>query len=80
MLVFKGNVYKWIDYSKCIHRPETIRHLAESYLNNLRSYLQQSPNHQSSFYTSSDFSLVDLSETELDSILQDLEDPEEILL
>ena len=67
-------------YSQCIHRQETIRHLAESYLNNIRFYLQEFSDHQSSFYISSDFGLVDLSENELDSILKDLEEPEETLL
>ncbi|MDF5721897.1 MAG: amino acid adenylation domain-containing protein [Rhizonema sp. PD37] len=67
-------------YSQCIHRQETIRHLAESYLNNIRFYLHEFSEHQSSFYISSDFGLVDLSENELDSILKDLEEPEETLL
>ncbi|MEC4817318.1 MAG: amino acid adenylation domain-containing protein [Scytonema sp. PMC 1069.18] len=65
-----------VDWSYCqhIHHSETIHHLAENYLNNLRSYLHLSSEHQDSFYVSSDFSLVDLSESELDSILEDLED------
>ncbi len=61
-------------YSKYIHRAETIHHLAENYLNNLRSYLQQDLIYCPSFYANSDFRLIDLSETELDSILEDLED------
>ncbi|MDJ0732653.1 MAG: amino acid adenylation domain-containing protein [Nostocaceae cyanobacterium] len=65
-------------YSKCIYRQETIAYLAQRYLDNLRLYLQESSNNQSSFYISSDFGLVDLSETELDSILEDLEDLEDL--
>lgn len=60
-------------YSQHIHRPQTIHHLAESYLNNLRLYLTDSTS--TNFYTATDFHLVDLSESELDSILEDLSDP-----
>ncbi|MDJ0674318.1 MAG: amino acid adenylation domain-containing protein [Calothrix sp. MO_167.B42] len=66
-------------YSKCIHCQETISYLGQSYLDNLRLYLQSSSEQQSlststsDFYVSSDFDLVDLSDTELDSILADLE-------
>lgn len=67
-------------YSQSIHRAQTIHHLAESYLNNLRSYLIGSTSSSSSFYSATDFHLVDLSESELDSILEDLEDPEANLL
>lgn len=61
-------------YSKHIHRTQTIRHLAESYLNNIRSYLAGSTPTQASFYSATDFRQVDLTESELDSILEDLED------
>ncbi|GAX43730.1 amino acid adenylation domain-containing protein [Tolypothrix sp. NIES-4075] len=57
-------------YSQHIHRSQTIHHLAESYLNNLRLYLTNSTS--TNFYSATDFHLVDLSESELDSILEDL--------
>jgi amino acid adenylation domain-containing protein/non-ribosomal peptide synthase protein (TIGR01720 family) len=58
-------------YSQHIHRPQTIHKLAESYLNNLRLYLTDSTS--INIYSATDFHLVDLSESELDSILEDLE-------
>ncbi|MBW4566490.1 MAG: amino acid adenylation domain-containing protein [Tolypothrix carrinoi HA7290-LM1] len=58
-------------YSQHIHRSQTIHNLAENYLNNLRLYLTNSTSN-SSFYSATDFHLVDLSENELDSILEDL--------
>ncbi|MDZ8023828.1 MAG: amino acid adenylation domain-containing protein [Nostoc sp. DedQUE11] len=60
-------------YSQQIHHRQTIDNLAETYLNNLRLYLTDSISTNSSFYNATDFHLVDLSENELDSILEDLE-------
>jgi len=60
-------------YSKHIHHRQTINNLAENYLHNLRLYLTDSTSTNSSFYSATDFHLVDLSENELDSILEDLE-------
>ncbi|MEA5616258.1 amino acid adenylation domain-containing protein [Cronbergia sp. UHCC 0137] len=60
-------------YSQNIHHSQTIKYLAENYLYNLRSYLTDSTATNSSFYSATDFHLVNLSENELDSILEDLE-------
>lgn len=60
-------------YSQNIHEQETINHLAKNYLNNLSLYLTDVTSSNSSFYSASDFNLVDLSENELDAILEDLE-------
>jgi amino acid adenylation domain-containing protein/non-ribosomal peptide synthase protein (TIGR01720 family) len=68
-------VVDW-SYSKNIHSSETIRQLAESFLNNLRAYLVDSNKSEASFYSVTDFSLVGMSEKELDSLLKDLEDDE----
>ncbi|HLP89572.1 MAG TPA: amino acid adenylation domain-containing protein [Nostocaceae cyanobacterium] len=61
-------------YSQNIHYPQTIQRLADNYLSNLRLYLTDTTADSSSFYSTTDFQLVDLSENELDSILADLED------
>ena len=60
-------------YSQNIHQKQTINHLGEKYVENLRLYLTDSTSSNSSFYSATDFNLVDLSENELDSILEDLE-------
>ncbi|MBN3898050.1 MAG: amino acid adenylation domain-containing protein [Nostoc sp. NOS(2021)] len=60
-------------YSQHIYHRQTIDNLVESYLNNLRLYLTDSTSSNSSFYSATDFHLVELSENELDSILEDLE-------
>ncbi|VXD10550.1 Non-ribosomal peptide synthase, involved in Hassallidin biosynthesis [Planktothrix serta PCC 8927] len=69
------NEYLQVDwsYSQQIHHPQTINRLAEVYLNNLRLYLTDSPATDSSFYSATDFQLVNLSESELNSLLEDLE-------
>ncbi|RUS95014.1 hypothetical protein DSM106972_091740 [Dulcicalothrix desertica PCC 7102] len=56
-------------YSKNIHGAQTIKNLAENYLRNLGAYLVN----PASCYTSSDFNLVELTDSELDSLLEDLE-------
>ncbi|MEA5549589.1 amino acid adenylation domain-containing protein [Anabaena cylindrica UHCC 0172] len=60
-------------YSQNIHQKQTIDHLGEKYVENLRLYLTDATSNNSSFYSATDFNLVDLSENELDSILEDLE-------
>ncbi|MBD2603288.1 amino acid adenylation domain-containing protein [Scytonema hofmannii FACHB-248] len=69
------NEYLQIDwsYSQHIHHQQTINQLAEIYEKNLRSYLTNSTSTNAAFYSATDFHLVDLSETELDAILDDLE-------
>ena len=69
------NEYLQIDwsYSQHIHHHQTINQLAKTYENNLRSYLTNSTSTNAAFYSATDFHLVDLSETELDAILDDLE-------
>jgi amino acid adenylation domain-containing protein/non-ribosomal peptide synthase protein (TIGR01720 family) len=64
----------WVDwsYSKHLHNAQTIRHLAENYLHNLRAYLTNPIQDKASFYTTSDFHLVELTDNELDSLLEDL--------
>ncbi|MBW4507535.1 MAG: amino acid adenylation domain-containing protein [Scytonematopsis contorta HA4267-MV1] len=66
-------VVDW-SYSKNIHYAETISQLAESFLNNLGAYLVESTSTQSSFYSATDFRLVDMTEGELDSLLDDLDE------
>jgi amino acid adenylation domain-containing protein/non-ribosomal peptide synthase protein (TIGR01720 family) len=60
-------------YSTNLHCAQTIRRLAESYLNNLCSYLEAPTNTKASFYTTNDFRLVDLTENELDVLLEDVD-------
>ncbi|QYX31220.1 non-ribosomal peptide synthetase [Sphaerospermopsis torques-reginae] len=60
-------------YSQNVHDHKNINNLAEKYLTNLGLYLTNSASSNSSFYSASDFHLVDLSENELDAILEDLE-------
>ncbi|BAZ03056.1 amino acid adenylation domain-containing protein (plasmid) [Tolypothrix tenuis PCC 7101] len=60
-------------YSRNIHYQESIQAIAESYQRNLRFYLTDFTSTNVAFYSASDFNLVDLSETELDAILDDLE-------
>jgi non-ribosomal peptide synthase protein (TIGR01720 family) len=64
-------VVDW-SYSKNIHNAETIKQLAESFLSNLGAYLLEPTSTESSFYSATDFHLVDLTEGELDSLLSDL--------
>ncbi len=66
-------VVDW-SYSKNIHYADTISQLAESFLNNLGAYLVGSTSTQSSFYSATDFRLLDMTEGELDSLLEDLEE------
>jgi len=58
-------------YSHEIHHPQTMQNLAETYIQHLCSYLTGSSS--TKFYSASDFQLVDLSEGELSSILEDLD-------
>ncbi|MBW4507955.1 MAG: amino acid adenylation domain-containing protein [Scytonematopsis contorta HA4267-MV1] len=59
-------------YSQNIYRAETIEALARNYLDQLGFYLE-SINRSSDFYSVSDFSLVELSDGELNSILEKFE-------
>ncbi|BAY66147.1 amino acid adenylation domain-containing protein [Calothrix brevissima NIES-22] len=60
-------------YSRNIHYQQSIQAIAEIYQKNLRAYLTDSTSTNAAFYSASDFNLVELSETELDAILDDLE-------
>lgn len=60
-------------YSQNLHNAQTMRNLAQNYLERLRSYLVTPSTNSANFYTASDFNLVNLEEGELDSILADLE-------
>ena len=60
-------------YSENLHNAQTIHHLAQNYRNHLHNYLGKTITNTANFYTASDFNLVNLEESELDSILADLE-------
>ena len=60
-------------YSQNLHDAQTIHHLAQNYLNHLHNYLGKTITNTANFYAASDFNLVNLEESELDSILADLE-------
>ncbi|UJS03239.1 non-ribosomal peptide synthetase [Cylindrospermopsis raciborskii] len=60
-------------YSRNIHYDQTIENIAKTYLQSLGLYLTNSDSANSSFYSASDFQLVDLSESELGELLEDLE-------
>lgn len=59
-------------YSQNIYRAETIEGLALNYLDRLGFYLE-SADYSSDSYSVSDFSLVELSDDELNSILENFD-------
>jgi non-ribosomal peptide synthase protein (TIGR01720 family) len=60
-------------YSTNIHHDHTIENIAKTYLQYLGLYVTGCESPDSLFYTASDFHLADISESELGSILEDLE-------
>lgn len=60
-------------YSQQIHRPEAIANLADNYLTNLLQLIEHCQSVEAGGYTPSDFSLVQLEQTQLDDILSRVE-------
>ena len=59
-------------YSVNVHRAATVEQLAESYLQSLRDIVRYCSEAEAGGFTPSDFPAAELSQEELDQLIQDL--------
>ncbi|NEQ95206.1 MAG: non-ribosomal peptide synthetase, partial [Cyanothece sp. SIO2G6] len=59
-------------YSRAHHHPETIEQLAQNYIHALKNLIDHCLAPDSGGYTPSDFPMIDLSQTDLDDVMQQL--------
>ena len=68
--VIGGRLHISWTYSRPHHRPDTIYSLAQDYLQQLQELISHCLSAEAGGYTPSDFPLVDLTQTDLDEVLQ----------
>ncbi|MEW5927674.1 MAG: amino acid adenylation domain-containing protein [Gemmatimonadota bacterium] len=66
-----GRLHAGWTYSERVHRPETVRALAESWLASLRELIAHCRAPEEAVYTPSDFPEAELSQDELDDLIAD---------
>ena len=59
-------------YSRAHHHPDTIEQLAQNYIHALKTLIDHCLSTDTGGYTPSDFPMVDLSQTDLDDVMQQL--------
>jgi amino acid adenylation domain-containing protein/non-ribosomal peptide synthase protein (TIGR01720 family) len=68
-MVTRGELRLQWTFSENIHRPETIEHLAQQHLRELRMLIEQSRAGEETVYSPSDFPSANLTREELDKVL-----------
>ena len=71
--IFNDKLQVWWSYSKSLHKLETVNSLINDFENNLRSVIGFCMTTNTSGYTASDFTEVDISQEDLDQLIGQLE-------